>query len=112
MSGVNCHSRLKQHGLLHHLCPSQKIHRLCTSEFQPYVVLVKPPRIEELRLTRRRAKFICGEEDKSSIRIFSVRQTTTSAAGYFFWLLLQKQQVQIRCFRPLPKFPSGFSIDT
>uniref|UniRef100_A0A3Q4MHE7 Membrane palmitoylated protein 7 n=1 Tax=Neolamprologus brichardi TaxID=32507 RepID=A0A3Q4MHE7_NEOBR len=34
-----------------------KIKRVYTSEFKPYVVFVKPPRIEELRLTRRRAKF-------------------------------------------------------
>ncbi|XP_041659539.1 MAGUK p55 subfamily member 7-like [Cheilinus undulatus] len=48
-----------------------KIKKVYTSEFKPYVVFVKPPRIEELRLTRRRAKFICDEEDKSSMRIFS-----------------------------------------
>lgn len=43
----------------------------------PYVVFVKPPRIEELRLTRRRAKFICDREDKSSVGMFSVRDTNT-----------------------------------
>ncbi|KAI3375231.1 hypothetical protein L3Q82_021735, partial [Scortum barcoo] len=48
-----------------------KIKHVYTSEFKPYVVFVKPPRIEELRLTRRRAKFICNEEDKTSVRIFS-----------------------------------------
>lgn len=57
-------------------CPTQKIHRLCTLEFKPYVVFVKPPRIEELRLTRRRAKFICSKEDKSSVRNFLVRKKT------------------------------------
>lgn len=51
----------------------QNIKLVYTSEFQPYVVFVKPPRIEELRLTRRRAKFMCDEEDKSSVRLFSVR---------------------------------------
>lgn len=55
----------------------QNIKLVYTSEFQPYVVFVKPPRIEELRLTRRRAKFICDEEDKSSVRLFSVRWTLT-----------------------------------
>lgn len=40
-------------------------------------MFVKPPGIEELRLTRRRAKFICGEEDKGSVRVFSVRETMT-----------------------------------
>ncbi|XP_051266096.1 MAGUK p55 subfamily member 7-like isoform X2 [Dicentrarchus labrax] len=48
-----------------------KIKHVYTSEFKPYVVFVKPPRIEELRLTRRRAKFLCDEEDKNSVRIFS-----------------------------------------
>ncbi|XP_070830400.1 MAGUK p55 subfamily member 7-like [Chaetodon trifascialis] len=48
-----------------------KIKHVYTSEFKPYVVFVKPPRIEELRLTRRRAKFICDEEDKKSARIFA-----------------------------------------
>lgn len=48
-----------------------------TPELMPYVVFVKPPRIEELRLTRRRAKFICDKEDKSSVRMFSVRDTNT-----------------------------------
>uniref|UniRef100_A0A3B4B696 Membrane protein, palmitoylated 7b (MAGUK p55 subfamily member 7) n=1 Tax=Periophthalmus magnuspinnatus TaxID=409849 RepID=A0A3B4B696_9GOBI len=36
-----------------------------TAEYRPFVVFLKPPRIEELRLTRRRAKFICEEEDKN-----------------------------------------------
>ncbi|XP_050926095.1 MAGUK p55 subfamily member 7 [Lates calcarifer] len=48
-----------------------KIKHVYTSEFKPYVVFVKPPRIEELRLTRRRAKFICDEEDTNPVRIFS-----------------------------------------
>ncbi|XP_042284286.1 MAGUK p55 subfamily member 7-like isoform X1 [Thunnus maccoyii] len=47
-----------------------KIKHAYTSEFKPYVVFVKPPRIEELRLTRRRAKFIC-DEDPNPVRIFS-----------------------------------------
>ncbi|KAM4604681.1 MAGUK p55 subfamily member 7-like [Polymixia lowei] len=44
---------------------------LYTSEFKPYVVFVKPSRIEELRLTRRRAKFICNKEGKKPARTFS-----------------------------------------
>uniref|UniRef100_A0A667Z333 Membrane protein, palmitoylated 7b (MAGUK p55 subfamily member 7) n=1 Tax=Myripristis murdjan TaxID=586833 RepID=A0A667Z333_9TELE len=48
-----------------------KIKHVYTFEFKPYVVFVKPPRIEELRLTRRRAKFICDEEEKKPVRIFS-----------------------------------------
>ncbi|GLD51339.1 MAGUK p55 subfamily member 7-like isoform X1 [Lates japonicus] len=48
-----------------------KIKHVYTSEFKPYVVFLKPPRIEELRLTRRRAKFICDEEDTNPVRIFS-----------------------------------------
>ncbi|XP_065809952.1 MAGUK p55 subfamily member 7-like [Labrus bergylta] len=51
-----------------------KIKHVYTSEYKPYVVFVKPPRIEELRLTRRRAKFICDEENKNSVRIFSEEQ--------------------------------------
>uniref|UniRef100_A0A672YQT4 Membrane protein, palmitoylated 7b (MAGUK p55 subfamily member 7) n=1 Tax=Sphaeramia orbicularis TaxID=375764 RepID=A0A672YQT4_9TELE len=42
-----------------------KIKHVYTTEFRPYVVFVTPPRIEELRLTRRRAKFMCDEEDKN-----------------------------------------------
>ncbi|XP_054452365.1 MAGUK p55 subfamily member 7-like [Anoplopoma fimbria] len=48
-----------------------KIKHVYTPEFKPYVVFVKPPRIEELRLTRRRAKFICDEEENNSVRSFS-----------------------------------------
>ncbi|KAG7227309.1 hypothetical protein INR49_000313, partial [Caranx melampygus] len=48
-----------------------KIKHVYTSEFKPYVVFVKPPCIEELRLTRRRAKFITDEEDTNTVRIFS-----------------------------------------
>ncbi|XP_034743390.1 MAGUK p55 subfamily member 7-like isoform X1 [Etheostoma cragini] len=48
-----------------------KIKHVYTSEFKPYVVFVKPPHIQELRLTRRRAELICAEEDKNSVKIFS-----------------------------------------
>ncbi|XP_061549831.1 MAGUK p55 subfamily member 7-like [Phycodurus eques] len=48
-----------------------KLKRVYTLEFQPFVVFVKPPHIEELRLTRRRAKFICAEEDPNQVRMFS-----------------------------------------
>ncbi|XP_049453237.1 MAGUK p55 subfamily member 7-like [Epinephelus fuscoguttatus] len=70
-----------------------KIKHVYTSEFKPYVVFVKPPRIEELRLTRRRAKFICGEDDKNSVRIFSeedfedminLAETMESQCGHLF----------------------------
>ncbi|XP_074544111.1 MAGUK p55 subfamily member 7-like [Halichoeres trimaculatus] len=70
-----------------------KIKYVYTSEFKPYVVFVKPPRIEELRLTRRRAKFICDEEDKNSVRIFSEEdfedmiasaETMESQCGHLF----------------------------
>ncbi|KAF0047279.1 hypothetical protein F2P81_000912 [Scophthalmus maximus] len=47
------------------------IKHVYTSEFKPYVVFVKPPCIEELRLTRRRVKFICDEEDTNPVRVFS-----------------------------------------
>ncbi|XP_026169673.1 MAGUK p55 subfamily member 7-like isoform X1 [Mastacembelus armatus] len=48
-----------------------KIKHVYTSEFKPYVVFVKPPRIEELCLTRRRAKFSSNEEDTNVVRIFA-----------------------------------------
>ncbi|XP_028284384.1 MAGUK p55 subfamily member 7-like [Parambassis ranga] len=48
-----------------------KIKHVYTSEFKPYVVFVKPPRVEELRLTRRRAKFVCDDEDTNPVRVFS-----------------------------------------
>ncbi|XP_013876938.1 MAGUK p55 subfamily member 7 [Austrofundulus limnaeus] len=48
-----------------------KIGCVYSFEFKPYVVFVKPPRIEELRLTRRRAKFVCDEENTNQVRIFS-----------------------------------------
>ncbi|XP_015233502.1 PREDICTED: MAGUK p55 subfamily member 7-like [Cyprinodon variegatus] len=47
-----------------------KIKLVYTSEYKPYIVFVKPPRIEELRLTRRRAKFVC-EEDSKQVRMFT-----------------------------------------
>lgn len=47
----------------------------------PYVVFVKPPPLEELRLTRRRAKFICDEEDASTVRIFSVSTFRDACEG-------------------------------
>ncbi|XP_043991371.1 MAGUK p55 subfamily member 7-like isoform X1 [Gambusia affinis] len=47
-----------------------KIKHVYTSGFKPYVVFVKPPRIEELRLTRRRAKFVC-DENSTQVRMFS-----------------------------------------
>ncbi|XP_068456387.1 MAGUK p55 subfamily member 7-like [Clinocottus analis] len=70
-----------------------KIKHVYTSEFKPYIVFVKPPRIEELRLTRRRAKFICNEENKNSARIFSEEdledminsaETIESQCGHLF----------------------------
>ncbi|KAM9844624.1 MAGUK p55 subfamily member 7-like [Aulostomus maculatus] len=48
-----------------------KIKHVYSFEYKPYVVFVKPPCIEELRLTRRRAKFICDEEGNNTVRIFS-----------------------------------------
>ncbi|TKS80203.1 MAGUK p55 subfamily member 7 [Collichthys lucidus] len=52
-----------------------KIKHVYTFEFKPYVVFVKPPRVEELRLTRRRAKFICDDENRNfSQDLFSKRK--------------------------------------
>ncbi|XP_069574310.1 MAGUK p55 subfamily member 7-like [Brachyistius frenatus] len=70
-----------------------KIKHVYTSEFKPRVVFVKPPRIEELRLTRRRAKFICNEEEANPVRIFSeedfedmidLAETMESQYGHLF----------------------------
>ncbi|XP_061746470.1 MAGUK p55 subfamily member 7-like isoform X1 [Nerophis ophidion] len=48
-----------------------KLKRIYTLEFKPYVVFVKPPRVEELRLSRRRAKFLSDGEDSNQVRMFS-----------------------------------------
>ncbi|KAM8849754.1 MAGUK p55 subfamily member 7-like isoform 2-T3 [Spinachia spinachia] len=70
-----------------------KIKHVYTSEFKPYVVFVKPPSIEELRVTRRRAKSIRDEEDKNPARIFSEEdfedminsaETIESQCGHLF----------------------------
>ena len=54
-------------------CGEQAIKSVYTSEFRPYVVFVRPPRLEELRFTRRRAKFTCPPEEGSGpARTFSV----------------------------------------
>ncbi|XP_068605068.1 MAGUK p55 subfamily member 7-like [Brachionichthys hirsutus] len=45
-----------------------KIKHVYTFEFKPYVVLVKPPRVEELRLAGRRAKFTCSEEEEEDFQ--------------------------------------------
>uniref|UniRef100_A0A8C5GP19 Membrane protein, palmitoylated 7b (MAGUK p55 subfamily member 7) n=1 Tax=Gouania willdenowi TaxID=441366 RepID=A0A8C5GP19_GOUWI len=64
------------------------IKHVYTCEFKPYVVFVKPPRIEELRLTRRRAKFICDdvgtnpEEDFEDM--MDMAETMESHYGHLF----------------------------
>uniref|UniRef100_A0A3Q2Z463 MAGUK p55 scaffold protein 7a n=1 Tax=Hippocampus comes TaxID=109280 RepID=A0A3Q2Z463_HIPCM len=44
---------------------------LRTAEFKPFVVFVKPPTIERLRLTRMNAKVISGKDDKGSAKTFT-----------------------------------------
>ncbi|XP_051910953.1 MAGUK p55 subfamily member 7 isoform X1 [Hippocampus zosterae] len=44
---------------------------LRTAEFKPFVVFVKPPTIERLRLTRINAKVISGKDDKGSAKTFT-----------------------------------------
>ncbi|XP_077955393.1 MAGUK p55 subfamily member 7 [Gasterosteus aculeatus] len=70
-----------------------KIKHVYTSEFKPYVVFVRPPSIEELRITRRRAKFLSDEEDENSARIFTEEdfedminsaETIESQCGHLF----------------------------
>ncbi|XP_055359687.1 MAGUK p55 subfamily member 7-like isoform X3 [Betta splendens] len=48
-----------------------KIKVVYTSEFKPHVVFVKPPCVEELRLTRRRAEAPGDPKDTNPLRIFS-----------------------------------------
>ncbi|XP_073778699.1 MAGUK p55 subfamily member 7 [Danio rerio] len=44
---------------------------LYTSEFKPYVVFVKPPSIEQLRQSRRKAKVLTSQNEQISTRIFT-----------------------------------------
>uniref|UniRef100_A0A8D3AJF1 MAGUK p55 subfamily member 7-like n=1 Tax=Scophthalmus maximus TaxID=52904 RepID=A0A8D3AJF1_SCOMX len=66
------------------------IKHVYTSEFKPYVVFVKPPCIEELRLTRRRVKFICDEEDTNPVReedledMIHLAETMENQYGHLF----------------------------
>ncbi|RXN37369.1 MAGUK p55 subfamily member 7-like protein [Labeo rohita] len=44
---------------------------LYTSEFKPYVVFVKPPSIERLRLSRRKAKVLSSQNEQTPSKIFT-----------------------------------------
>uniref|UniRef100_A0A673KEH1 Membrane protein, palmitoylated 7b (MAGUK p55 subfamily member 7) n=1 Tax=Sinocyclocheilus rhinocerous TaxID=307959 RepID=A0A673KEH1_9TELE len=44
---------------------------LYTSEFKPYVVFVKPPSIERLRLSRRNAKVLSSQNEQAPTKIFT-----------------------------------------
>uniref|UniRef100_A0A3B3YTB1 Membrane protein, palmitoylated 7b (MAGUK p55 subfamily member 7) n=1 Tax=Poecilia mexicana TaxID=48701 RepID=A0A3B3YTB1_9TELE len=44
---------------------------LRTAEFKPFVVFVKPPKLERLRETRKNAKIISSKDDKGSARPFT-----------------------------------------
>ncbi|KAK2901235.1 hypothetical protein Q8A67_009350 [Cirrhinus molitorella] len=44
---------------------------LYTSEFKPYVVFVKPPSIERLRLSRRKAKVLSSQNEQTPTKIFT-----------------------------------------
>uniref|UniRef100_H2M113 Membrane protein, palmitoylated 7b (MAGUK p55 subfamily member 7) n=1 Tax=Oryzias latipes TaxID=8090 RepID=H2M113_ORYLA len=48
-----------------------KVKFIDASKFKPHVVFVKPPNIEELRLTRRRVKFLCDKGDPNQVRTFT-----------------------------------------
>uniref|UniRef100_A0A3P8UAE8 Membrane protein, palmitoylated 7b (MAGUK p55 subfamily member 7) n=1 Tax=Amphiprion percula TaxID=161767 RepID=A0A3P8UAE8_AMPPE len=61
-----------------------KIKRVYTSEFKPYVVFVKPPCIEELRVTRRRAKFVCDEEDEDFEDMIDMAESMETQYGHLF----------------------------
>ncbi|XP_056598678.1 MAGUK p55 subfamily member 7 isoform X2 [Triplophysa dalaica] len=47
------------------------IEALNTSEFKPYVVFVKPPSIERLKLSRRKAKVLSSPNEKKSTKTFT-----------------------------------------
>ncbi|XP_062843352.1 MAGUK p55 subfamily member 7 [Trichomycterus rosablanca] len=47
------------------------VETLYTAEFKPYVVFVKPPAIEQLRLSRRKAKILTGLNESTAVRTFS-----------------------------------------
>ncbi|XP_063768927.1 MAGUK p55 subfamily member 7 isoform X1 [Eleginops maclovinus] len=47
------------------------IKHLRTAEFKPFVIFVKPPRIERLRETRQSAKMISGKDDKGTAKPFT-----------------------------------------
>ncbi|KAL7842077.1 hypothetical protein SRHO_G00237660 [Serrasalmus rhombeus] len=44
---------------------------LYTTEFKPYVVFVKPPAMQQLRLSRRRAKILSSRNEPTPMRTFS-----------------------------------------
>ncbi|XP_056149796.1 MAGUK p55 subfamily member 7-like [Lampris incognitus] len=78
-------------------------------EFKPYVVFVKPPRIEELRLTRRRAKVTCNEAVPNPARMFSAEdfedmiasaETMESRYGHLFEKVVVNGDIAI-AFREL-----------
>ncbi|XP_064201624.1 MAGUK p55 subfamily member 7-like [Anguilla rostrata] len=51
--------------------PPHRIQRLRTAEFKPYVVFVKPPPMEELRLSRRNAKVTRRRDGEGSAEPFT-----------------------------------------
>ncbi|KAG9278778.1 MAGUK p55 subfamily member 7 isoform X2 [Astyanax mexicanus] len=66
---------------------------LYTTEFKPYVVLVKPPAMEQLRISRRRARILSGCGEVTPTRTFSdadfedminTAQTMENKYGYLF----------------------------
>lgn len=47
------------------------VKHLRTSEFKPYVIFIKPPSIERLRVTRKNAKIISSKDEKGAAKPFS-----------------------------------------
>ncbi|KAI4902123.1 hypothetical protein NFI96_004396 [Prochilodus magdalenae] len=69
------------------------IKTLHTAEFKPYVVFVRPPALEQLRLSRRRARILAGCSEPTPMRNFSdadfedminAAQAMENKHGYFF----------------------------
>ncbi|ROK87093.1 MAGUK p55 subfamily member 7 [Anabarilius grahami] len=68
---------------------------LYSSEFKPYVVFVKPPSIELLRLSRRKAKVLASQNEQTATKFFTEEDfqdmiTTAQAMEYKYGHLFEK----------------------
>ncbi|XP_051727060.1 MAGUK p55 subfamily member 7 [Ctenopharyngodon idella] len=68
---------------------------LYSSEFKPYIVFVKPPSIERLRLSRRKAKVLASQNEQTATKFFTEEDfqdmiTTAQAMEYKYGHLFEK----------------------